>query len=76
MATLNIKNLPEPLYDALKLRAEEQHRSISQEVTHILAQALAVQPPRSIMELQGLGKEAWSGIDAARHVAEERDSWD
>jgi plasmid stability protein len=76
MATLNIKNLPEPLYDALKARAESQHRSIAQEVTHILAEALDAQPPLSIMELQGLGKETWSGIDAARHVAEERDSWD
>lgn len=76
MATLNIKNLPEPLYDALKSRADAQHRSIAQEVTHILTEALAAPSPLSILELRGLGKETWAGITAARHVAEERDAWD
>lgn len=75
MATLNIKNVPDPLYEALKARAEAQHRSVAQEVTHILSEALAEQP-LSIMDLQGLGKELWSEIDAARHVEEERASWD
>lgn len=75
MATLNIKNVPDPLYQALKARAEAQHRSVAQEVTHILSEALAEQP-LSIMDLQGLGKELWAGIDAARHVDEERASWD
>ena len=31
---------------------------------------------RSIMELEGLGKEIWSGIDAQEYVDRERDSWD
>jgi hypothetical protein len=30
----------------------------------------------SILELQGLGKELWKGIDAAKYVAAERESWD
>ena len=30
----------------------------------------------SILELEGLGKEIWEGIDAAEHVRRERDSWD
>ena len=30
----------------------------------------------SIIELKGLGKDHWTGIDAAAHVARERDSWD
>jgi plasmid stability protein len=76
MATLNIKNVPDPLYAALKARAESQHRSIAQEVTHLLAEALAQQEPLSILDLQGLGKELWTGIDAARHVEDERASWD
>jgi hypothetical protein len=29
----------------------------------------------SIMELQGLGKEIWEGIDAQEYVNEERKSW-
>ena len=76
MATLNIKNVPDPLYEALKARAEAQHRSVAQEVTHLLAEVLGQQEPLSILELQGLGKELWSGIDAAQHVEEERGSWD
>jgi len=76
MATLNIKNLPDPLYESLKLRAESQRRSVAQEVTHILSEVLTREQPLSILDLQGLGKELWSGIDAAHHVADERDSWD
>lgn len=76
MATLNIKNLPDLLYESLKLRAESQHRSVAQEVTHILSEVLAVDEPLSILDLQGLGKELWSGMDVAQHVADERGSWD
>jgi hypothetical protein len=28
------------------------------------------------MELQGLGKECWQGVDPVAHVRAERDSWD
>jgi plasmid stability protein len=76
MATLNIKNLPDPLYAALKERADEQHRSVAQEVTHILTEALRGQEPLSILALQGLGRELWVELDAARHVEDERASWD
>ena len=44
MATLNIKNLPDALYRKLQARARRQHRSLAQEVTHILTQA--VETPR------------------------------
>lgn len=54
MATLNIKNFPDPLYEALKTRAEAKHRSVAQEVTHILSEVLA-QRSLSILDLQGLG---------------------
>ena len=29
-----------------------------------------------IMQLRGLGKECWRGVDPAAHLAEERRSWD
>ena len=76
MATLNIKNFPDELYQQLKNRAEANHRSVAQEVTHILAKAQPEPKLRSILELEGLGKELWQGIDAAAYVKEERDSWD
>jgi plasmid stability protein len=75
MATLNIKNLPDKLYKKLQARAKRQHRSVAQEVTHILTEALEDREPLSILELRGLGKDLWSG-EAAEHVDSERRSWD
>lgn len=76
MATLNIKSLPDPLYDRLRERARANHRSIAQEVTHILSEVLEEPEPVSLLDLQGLGKEIWADADAAEHVATERRSWD
>lgn len=76
VATLNIKNLPDPLYKKLKARAKRQNRSVSQEVTRILTAAVEEQEELSILDLQGLGKELWKGIDAAKYVSELRDSWE
>ncbi len=76
MATLNIKGLPDSLYDQLRERARANHRSIAQEVTHILTEVLEEPEPVSLLELQGLGKEIWAETEAADHVARERDSWD
>jgi plasmid stability protein len=75
MATLNIKNFDDTLYERLKQRAAEQHRSVAQEVTHLLAMAVGGEPRPSILELEGLGRELWHGESAAGHVARERDAW-
>jgi plasmid stability protein len=58
MATLNIKNVPDKLYRRLQLRATKKHRSVAQEVFHILTQATEESDTLSILDLQGLGKEA------------------
>jgi plasmid stability protein len=76
MATLNIKNLPDALYRKLQKRARDGHRSVAQEVTSILEAAVASPKRLSILELRGLGKEAWQGVDAADHVDRERRAWD
>ncbi len=76
MATLNIKNLPDALYRKLQARAKRDRRSVAQEVTHLLTEALDASKPLSILELQGLGKELWQGVDAVDHVRRERSSWD
>ena len=31
---------------------------------------------RSLLELRGLGKEIWEGIDPVEYVKQERDSWE
>ena len=76
MSILNIKNSPDDLYERLRERAKHDHRSISQQVIHLLTDAMDSQRPRSILELRGLGKSTWSDIEASRHVAQERDDWD
>ena len=75
LATLNIKNLPDSLYRKLKTRAKHQNRSVSQEVTRILSNAVNEPEALSILDLEGLGKDLWKGIDASKFVDEERNSW-
>ena len=76
MATLNVKNLPDALYRKLQARAKRERRSVAQEVTLILSEALAAAKPLSILELRGLGKEYWQHVDAGAHVEHERAAWD
>lgn len=76
MATLNIKNLPDSLYRKLQARARRERRSVAQQVTEMLSRALDEPEPLSLLDLQGLGKERWRGIDAADHIERERRSWD
>ena len=76
MATLNVKNLPDALYRKLQAWAKREHRSVAQELTHILVEALDASKPLSILELRGLGKEYWQGRDAVTHVDGERSAWD
>ena len=37
---------------------------------------LSSRPRRNIMDLHGLGKEIWEGIDPAEYVNRLRDEWD
>ncbi len=76
MATLNIKNLPNPLYKKLQDRAKRERRSVAQEVIQILTQATEEPEPLSILALKGLGKEVWCGVDSAAYIEQERRSWD
>jgi len=76
MATLNVKNLPDDLYERVRARARRDRRSIAQEVTMLLAQAVGEPADHSVLELEGLGREVWAAGSAEQHVRTERDSWD
>ncbi len=58
-----------PLPDKDKLR-------LIAKVSNDLADPETEKPKRSIMELHGLGKEIWEGIDAQEYVNELRNEWD
>jgi hypothetical protein len=75
MATLNVKNVPAALYRKLQGRARREHRSVAQEVIHLLSRALEQPTSLSIRELRGLGKAVWRERDASAHVAAERETW-
>ncbi|MBC6423903.1 MAG: hypothetical protein GDA43_22405 [Hormoscilla sp. SP5CHS1] len=55
----------------LSLTPEEQLRLID-EVLSVVRHWVTAKPKRSILELEGLGKEVWSGIDAQEYVNQER----
>lgn len=42
----------------------------------LAAEEVNEQPKHSIMELHGIGKGAWAGIDVQQYINEMRDEWD
>ena len=76
MAILNIKKMPDRLYRKIRARANREHRSVDQEVIHILSLATDDAGSFSILELQGLGKNIWRKVDASKYVSKERSGWD
>ena len=66
-------NLSEIAQQVRLLSRTEQEMLINQVVEN-----LAQSTPRShsILELRGLGKEIWQGIDAQNYIDELRNEWD
>jgi len=58
-----------------ELSVEEQNR-LSAELAQSAARSDRNGKRRSLLELEGLGKEVWKGIDPDKYIAQERDSWD
>lgn len=63
------------LHQALHLTPEEQLELAIFLLTNVQPRLVA-RPQHSIMELKGLGKELWQGIDVDQYLEEERNSWD
>ena len=49
---------------------------MAQEVIHLLTRAVEEAETHSVLELRGLGKDLWKGVEASAHVDAERRSWD
>lgn len=67
-------------YDKLLSRAQqltpvEQLLLAEQLIASARRQIAAPSQQHSILELRGLGKEAWGNVDAQAYVNQERDSW-
>jgi hypothetical protein len=68
--------MPTNAYDDILKRARAE---LSVEEQLKLIKELHASPSKgqhSILELEGLGKEVWEGIDPDEYIREERDSWD
>ena len=57
-----------------RLTPDEQ-RQLIKDIEAMLHRQAKPKHRHSIMELKGLGKEIWEGIDAQEYVNEERRSW-
>ena len=62
------------LRDVESLSRAEQLRLISELAENLREEALP-EARTSILDLQGLGKEIWQGLDAQDYVDRERSSW-
>ena len=64
----------EVLDRAQRLAPADQLRLL-EELAALLRRKVTVQKRRSILELEGLGKDIWQGVDAQEYVNRERASW-
>ena len=64
----------EALSQASQLSSAEQLRLL-EDLAALVRRRMHTQPRRSLMELQGLGKEIWEDVDAQAYVDQERDAW-
>jgi hypothetical protein len=66
-------------YDQIRNRfsdlTPEEQDQLVRELTVAVAQRTPSSSRRSILELRGLGKHVWQGIDASEYVRKERASW-
>ncbi|MEB3282729.1 MAG: hypothetical protein VKK42_27805 [Lyngbya sp.] len=67
-------NYQEIRHQVESLTPDEQLQLL-EELVVLVRRRISLTPQRSIMELEGLGKEIWQSIDAQDYVNQERDSW-
>lgn len=53
----------------------DEQLHLLEELAVIVRRRMTPKQERNIMELEGLGKEIWQGIDAQECINQERSSW-
>ena len=75
MATLTIRNLPDPVHDALRRKAAENRRSMEAEARALLGAALAAPAPDldagRLKRLQARAIAAFGGAEAKKGAVEQ-----
>jgi hypothetical protein len=72
--TVALTTYQEVLESAKRLRPDEQLRLL-EDLAAFLQRRISMPPRRSILELQGLGKQLWQGLDAQAYVDQELNAW-
>ena len=67
-----MSNYQELLEQAKNLTAEEQLKLVAELILVVRNRVIDKSKKRSILDLEGLGKEIWQGIDAQEYVNQER----
>jgi len=53
-----------------------EQRKLLEDLAAIIHQRSMLKPRRSVLEFEGVGQEAWKGINVQEFIDQERDSWD
>jgi hypothetical protein len=67
-------NYDEVLSQVRLLTLHEQAQLL-EELAIFVHQGVKAWPKRSVLEFQGIGKEAWKDVDVDKFIDEERNSW-
>jgi hypothetical protein len=62
--------------DQVQHLAPNEQLQLLKDLMDLLKRQTTTRPLHSILELEGLGKEVWEGIDVDQYLEEERNSWD
>jgi hypothetical protein len=57
-----------------RLSRDEQFQML-EDLVVMLRQGTTRKPKHSILELEGLGKELWEGVDVEEYIRQSRGSW-
>ena len=72
---MSTDNYEEVLHRVQLLSFDDQLRLL-EELASITRRRLTSHSKHSFLELEGLGKEVWEGIDVEKYIDEERNSWE
>ena len=77
MSETSCKRIDRIKKDLAGLDTEEYHE-VLETILDMMKRRTAASPERqrSLLELEGLSKEVWAGIDVDDYINKERDSWD
>lgn len=63
------------IYRQVEALTAEEQLCLLEALAGMVRRRIREKPKRSILELEGLGKEIWQAIDAQEYINHERDSW-